>query len=100
MIDGKKFLSRTGFYGGRREDLQSPDGSGSEVHRQADFVRRQGKRADAVRSYRHVRMHADRSGGHKVDDKKKEELEREFDEAYRLAMEMVIERGRRPFYRL
>ena len=27
-----------------------------------------------------------------MDDKKKEELEREFDEAYRLAMEMVIEK--------
>ena len=66
MIDGKKVpISELDFMEGRREDLQSPDGSGSEVHRQADFVRRQGKRADAVRSYRHVRMHADRSGGHK-----------------------------------
>ena len=27
-----------------------------------------------------------------MDDEKKEELEREFDEAYRLAMEMVIEK--------
>lgn len=65
MIDGKKVpISELDFMEAGVKTAISR-WLGSEVHRQADFVRRQGKRADAVRSYRHVRMHADRSGGHK-----------------------------------